>query len=219
MVFGFPLSDMTQFYVTTTLFNTGRWTQDKWITQADVSGLSDRFAGYEDDVRKVVELLPNDGSTMGWSLWQMPPARNYFKGRVAMLGDAAPASTPLQGAGAGQAIEDALVMEQLLGKCLDPTRYTKSHLQAAVIAEISFRAYDTVRRYRSQKVVTTSHEVPRIYTGNEPGVGERAADIEERLKGSQDWIWDCDQERQVKDAIQLFDASYAGATRAAEGRQ
>lgn len=220
MVFGFPLSNMTQFYVTATLFDTGSWKQDEWIIPADVSGLSDRFGGYEEYVRKLVELFPNDGSTLGWSLWQMPPAPTYFKGRVAMIGDAAHASTPFQGAGAGQAFEDVLVLEQLLGRCLEPTiGGGNSPLDPFVVTELVFQAYDTVRRYRSQKIVTTSHEVARIYTGNEPGVGERAADIRERLKDSQDWIWNCNQEQQVKDALQLFEASYAGATRVADGRQ
>jgi len=38
-----------------------------------------------------------------WALFDHPPAPTYFKGRFALLGDAAHASTPHQGAGAGQA--------------------------------------------------------------------------------------------------------------------
>ncbi|KAI9722566.1 MAG: hypothetical protein M1828_004561 [Chrysothrix sp. TS-e1954] len=71
----------------------------------------------------------------------------YIKGRVAILGDAAHATTPYQGQGAGQAIEDAMVLEALLGK-------TKSieHIPDA------FAAYDQIRRPRTQRMVTTSRE-------------------------------------------------------------
>lgn len=49
-----------------------------------------------------------------WALFDHAPAPTYYEGRVAILGDAAHASTPHQGAGAGQALEDALIMCELL---------------------------------------------------------------------------------------------------------
>ena len=67
------------------------------------------------------------------------------------MGDAAHASTPHQGAGAGQSIEDAFILSNILGR-----------VGSADEIEQAFRAYDAVRRPRSQKVVTTSHEAARI---------------------------------------------------------
>jgi salicylate hydroxylase len=50
-----------------------------------------------------------------WALWDDPPASTYYKGRAALLGDAAHTTTPNQGAGAGMAIEDAYILGALLG--------------------------------------------------------------------------------------------------------
>lgn len=214
MVFAFPLSNLTTYYLGVSVFNSGPWKHDQWIIPADVTDIKAKFADWDDYVRKQVELLPNDGSTMGWSVWEMPPAPTYFKGRVAMMGDAAHGSTPVQGAGAGQAIEDALVLEQLLGSGLDPAQEGSS-LSPAEVSLLVLQSYDTVRRFRSQKVVVTSRETGRLISGNEPGVGLGAAEMREKLTGRQDWIWHIDQEQQVKDAMLIFEAAKDTAERAA----
>lgn len=202
-VFSVPLSNKTLLYVVATVFNVENWTQDLWVQNADVSGIAARFGDWNEYVRKLVHLLPNDGSTMAWSLWQMPPAPTYYNGRVAILGDAAHACTPFQGAGAGQAIEDALVMERLLGKAFHPT---ERRYPTEVITQAAFQAFDSVRRFRSQKVVTTSFESGQILSSNIPGKDTKMTSLSQFLSGRQDWIWDCDQEQQVKDTMQLFDS-------------
>ncbi|POR39499.1 Salicylate hydroxylase, partial [Tolypocladium paradoxum] len=75
--------------------------------------------------------------------------RIFLQSRVAILGDAVYTSTPYQGAGAGQAIEDAYLLAELLS---DLVVTTPRHVIAA------FRVYDAVRRPRSQRVVTSSKE-------------------------------------------------------------
>lgn len=49
-----------------------------------------------------------------WALFDHPPAKTYYKGRMCLSGDAAHASAPHQGAGAGMALEDAYIMSSLL---------------------------------------------------------------------------------------------------------
>lgn len=129
-----------------------------------------------------------------------------------LMRDSAHASTLFQGAGAGQAIEDALVLERLLGKYLDTTQETIYRFSPSQ----TILSYDTVRRFRTQKVVTTSAETGRLISGNEPGVTMEAPELRVRLKDREDWIWDCDQQQQAKDAFQIFEeAQIAGARREA----
>ncbi|CRG86672.1 hypothetical protein PISL3812_03682 [Talaromyces islandicus] len=215
LVFGFPMSNFTLYYIAVVTFNNGPVPHDQWMVTPDVADLRARFANYEDFVRKQVELVPDDGSTMGWSIWEMPPAPTYYKGRVAMVGDAAHASQPFQGAGAGQGIEDALVMEQLLGTYLDPARESIAALTPAQATPLIFQAYDTVRRFRSQKVVTTSAETGRLLSGNEPRVSLHAKDIHARLTDREHWIFECDQEQQVKDARLVFEQAETALARRA----
>lgn len=76
-----------------------------------------------------------------WAMFDYPPAPFYSKGPAAIMGDAAHATTPWQGQGASQAIEDALVLETLLGAVNDPKQIPHA-----------FAAYDQVRRPRTQRV-------------------------------------------------------------------
>jgi salicylate hydroxylase len=122
-----------------------------------------------------------------------PPAPFYNSGSIAMMGDAAHATTPFQGAGAGQAIEDALVISKLLGYVKTP-----SHIAPALAA------YDVVRRDRSQKVVLTSREAIEQYgLENEVvnGDKQRWSDLwGQRMK----WIWDIDLVKQNDLALKIF---------------
>ena len=122
-----------------------------------------------------------------------PPAPYYNKGRVAMLGDAAHATTPYQGQGAGQAIEDAMVLETLLGKTQSP-----KHIPNA------FSAYDQIRRPRTQRMVTTSRESGELLGWKLPGVGSDLEKIREKLVTRMRWLWNRDMHAQNESAVKLF---------------
>jgi len=124
-----------------------------------------------------------------WALFDHPPAPMFYKGRLCLLGDAAHATTPHQGAGAGQAIEDALVLSNLLG-------------QVSSLADIdeAFKAYDAVRRPRSQRVVTTSREASHIYELENKNIKYDLEKARKELEVRCKWIWDEDLSAQVKTA-------------------
>ena len=121
----------------------------------------------------------------------------FYKGRLCLLGDAAHATTPHQGAGAGQAIEDALVLSTLLGQ-----------VKSLADIEDAFKAYDAVRRPRSQRVVTTSREASQLYELEHESIGfdldKARTELEVRCK----WIWDEDLSAQVKTAQDAMSKSY-----------
>lgn len=108
-----------------------------------------------------------------------------------MLGDAAHASTPHQGAGAGQAIEDAHVLAELL---------SDEHVMRARDVGAAFKAYDEIRRPRSQKVVTTSKEAASLLCLCMDGVEDDEARLIETLNERLHWLWDLDPLEQVEEA-------------------
>jgi len=128
-----------------------------------------------------------------WALFDHPPAPVYYKGNFALLGDAAHASTPHQGAGAGQAIEDAFILSRLLGQ-----------ISASDEIEKAFHAYDTIRRPRSQKVVRTSRAVAAIYEFEDESLGADLEKVKERLEMWFGWIWDEDLLEQLKRAQSIM---------------
>jgi salicylate hydroxylase len=130
-----------------------------------------------------------------WALFDHPPAPTYYKGNLAILGDAAHASTPHQGAGAGQAIEDAFVLSNLLGK-----------INSTSEIERAFQSYDAVRRPRSQKVVTTSREAGKLYEFEDEELGQDLEKIRRRLEMRYNWIWNEDLPQQLKKAEDMMES-------------
>jgi salicylate hydroxylase len=124
-----------------------------------------------------------------WALFEHPPAPTYYEGRLCLLGDAAHASTPHQGAGAGQAIEDAFILSNLLGQITSPANITDA-----------FKAYDTVRRPWSQRVVTTSKEAGCLYEMEDEFVGSDVEKARENLLTRYEWIWRNDLKAQLREA-------------------
>ena len=88
------------------------------------------------------QLLWND-------IQDLPPLAHFAQGRVLLLGDAAHATTPNMGQGAGMAVEDAAV----LARCL---RAAPTDIPAA------FRAFEQRRRARTTRIVRTSWQLGRV---------------------------------------------------------
>jgi salicylate hydroxylase len=125
-----------------------------------------------------------------WALFDMLPAPTYYAGHVVLLGDAAHASTPHQGAGAGQALEDAFILSVLLGD--EKTR-------SAGDIPTAFRAYDAVRRPRSQRVVSTSRAAGATYALQGQALDNLEL-IREELLERYKWIWAEDMNVQAERA-------------------
>ena len=141
----------------------------------------------------VCSQLLDSPDLSAWAMWDHPAAPFYNKGRVVIVGDAAHATTPYQGQGAAQAIEDALVLKVLLGAVK-----SKEHIADA------FAAYDQVRRPRSQRTVTTSRESGRLLGWMEPGIGNDLAKLKKRFETRMHWLWFRDLNAQNEAALKLF---------------
>lgn len=172
----------------------GLWdNSSRWVLPADKELMNRDFEGWGKNVHAILNMMTQ---TDIWALFDHPPASTYYrKGRICLLGDAAHASTPHQGSGAGMAIEDALVLTQLLAEVGN-----KSQLEKA------FKTYDTVRRERTQKLVTTSRDAGCLYEFQKPGVGDDVEALRADLEGRMRWVWDLDLKQHVAEAKSLFRA-------------
>lgn len=90
----------------------------------------------------------------GYSEREHKATPTYARGRVCIMGDAAHASTPFQGAGAGQAFEDGMILSALLG-----------HISSPDDIEVAFKVYDEIRRPRGQRVIDSSRGTGQIMCG------------------------------------------------------
>jgi salicylate hydroxylase len=82
-----------------------------WNTFGDTAELSERFAQAVPPVRELLEKIET------WKMWVLcdrEPVKNWTDGRVTLLGDAAHPMLQYLAQGAGQAIEDAVVLGEAL---------------------------------------------------------------------------------------------------------
>lgn len=171
------------------------WKHEQWVITNSKEEMHADFADWGSHVRDIVHAMQ---TTDTWALFNHPPCDTYYKGRVCLVGDAAHASTPHQGAGAGACVEDALFMSELL-KEVD----TKEDIKNA------FQVFDEVRRPRTQNVVKTSEEAGRLYDFELEG--DDLDRIEANQTQRQRWIWDYDLDGEIERARKLYHNAAAAA--------
>ncbi|OQD79628.1 hypothetical protein PENANT_c047G09382 [Penicillium antarcticum] len=146
------------------------WEGDSWVRPAKREDMERDAKGMGKFVQALVERMPDPSR---WAIFEHPHISTYTRSRIAVLGDAAHASTPHQGAGAGQAIEDAHVLAELLAD---------SRVDSVQAIMAAFKAYDEIRRPRSQRVVTTSKENAYLFSLCLDGIGDDADKLQEILQ-------------------------------------
>lgn len=114
----------------------------------------------------------------------------YANGRVCIVGDAAYASTPRQGAGAGQAFEDTVVLGALL-----------EHAESIDTIELAFNAYDEVRRPRCQQVIESSKRTGEIMCWQKGGLELNQEIFTAALENRRDFSHDFDLDAHKHDAL------------------
>ena len=118
-----------------------------WNTFGDTAELSERFA---EACPQVKELLDKIETWKMWVLCDREPVKNWTDGRVTLLGDAAHPMLQYLAQGAGQAIEDAVVLREAL-------RFTRGDVEAA------FQKYQQARYLRTGRVQLTARLYGDIY--------------------------------------------------------
>jgi salicylate hydroxylase len=164
------------------------WKNEDWVIPMRKEDMFRDFEDWGESVKEILSLMEKPDI---WALFNHPPASTYYKGRVCLLGDAAHASTPHHGAGAGMAIEDAYILCNLLGEVND----TKD-------VEAAFKVYDTIRRPRSQKLVTASREAGQLYDLELEG--DDTERVRSNLLQRLDWVWKHDLTIDLEEAKKLL---------------
>jgi 3-hydroxybenzoate 6-monooxygenase len=118
-----------------------------WNTFGDSAELTERFSGACPQVR---ELLGKIDTWKMWVLCDREPVKNWTDRRVTLLGDAAHPMLQYLAQGAGQAIEDAVVLCEAL-------RSTRGDLPEA------FQKYQKARYLRTGRVQLTARFYGDIY--------------------------------------------------------
>ena len=165
-----------------------QWPKDTpWVKATSQAQMLEAFSSWGDAVRVLLECIP--APTL-WALHELDELPGYVHGRVALIGDAAHAMLPHQGAGAGQGLEDAWLLARLLA---DPRVLESDSRQILDV-------YDAVRRPRACRVQRTSHEAGELYEYRDQQVGGDEALMSKTLAERFDWLWNHDMQADLADA-------------------
>lgn len=168
---------------------------ESWDGESDARkpcSKEEMLADFEDVDPRLKKIL-DWAQPLKWPLFHHPETPTYYHGRICMIGDVAHAMSPHQAAGAGQGLEDAVVLAHLL------TLVEKSdQLEAA------FRIYDDMRRPRAQKVVTTSNDAGLMYSFMDPEMRDDLGKIVENGNQRLHWIWQHNIVADLKEVEERF---------------
>ena len=132
--------------------------KESWTSTCDKRELEDDFAQFEGEVQKIIRLLPRESSK--WRINDRPALDqwHYMGGKVILLGDAAHATTPHLGAGAGQSFEDGWVLGRALSDYLSGS--PQPHFTSlSSMADL----YQRVRQPRARMVQVASRAAGNMY--------------------------------------------------------
>ncbi|MCA8864414.1 MULTISPECIES: salicylate 1-monooxygenase [unclassified Halomonas] len=163
---------------------------EEWVQTVTQQEMLDVFDDWSPACQAILECI---SEPTRWALHELPELAHYHRNRVLIVGDAAHALVPHQGAGAGQALEDAYVLATLL---TDASCHRRN--VSGVLA-----AFEQVRHARTCKVQRTSHEAGDVYEYAGVDIGSDETKLIENLKNRFDWLWNHDPRDDVRAARQV----------------
>ncbi|KAF2018796.1 salicylate 1-hydroxylase-like protein [Aaosphaeria arxii CBS 175.79] len=170
------------------------WTDEEWVVPTSREAM---VADYETWIPEIKGVLAELQRQDIWALFQHLPASTYFgkQPRICLVGDAAHASTPFNGAGAGMCVEDCYILSSLLSEVQHEPDLCKV-----------FSSYDEVRRSRSQRLVQKSIEAGMLYEFEGPQ-GDDIDALISNMTTRMNWIWDFDLRLDLERAQELVRGS------------
>jgi len=135
-----------EIYNLVVVFHSDRY-EEGWDTYGDPEELSERFAGQHEDV---LAMLAKIEAWRMWVLCDRDPIREWSRGRVTLLGDAAHPMLQYLAQGACMATEDGVCLATQVAAHGDDF-------------ESAFRAYQSLRYLRTARVQLTARMYGDIY--------------------------------------------------------
>ncbi|KAI9661963.1 MAG: hypothetical protein M1831_002878 [Alyxoria varia] len=199
------------------------WPDDsKLVLPSSKARAMQEYQEWGHSVRKIMSMLIDDKLDC-WGLFDTAdhPLKTYCRGRTCILGDAAHASTPHHGAGAGFGVEDAAVMTSLLdlvrremsrssspSSSSSSSRLTRARTAAAVVhhhhphrlLEAAFAAFNESRIERTQWLVSSSRVIGNLYQYRDPECGSDPWKIKAKIVPRFRRIWDANIAHMMNEA-------------------
>ncbi|KIY62359.1 salicylate hydroxylase [Cylindrobasidium torrendii FP15055 ss-10] len=182
--------------------------EGSWSEHVDANEIGSTFAHWEPYVQAILQCMENP---LKWAIHTVKPLETFASGHVALLGDAAHAMLPNQGAGAGQAVEDAYILATLLGH---PSTKKENLSKALSIYDAIRRPFsqDIARRSRLSSQISSfvSKEIEGLSDNFDGLQGQAKVDALKKfsstLKNLTQWSWHTTIDTDVERAVSMLEA-------------
>ncbi|KDR80370.1 hypothetical protein GALMADRAFT_136860 [Galerina marginata CBS 339.88] len=157
------------------------------VTEDTTDKFTSQFADWEEEPQI---LLKHMSKPSRWAIQTVKPLDSYVSGRVILMGDAAHAMAPHLGNGAGQAMEDAYILANILAKAMR---------QGSVDIKEIANAYDAVRQPFGNFAAASSRNQGLLYELNASGFedikdgealpADKIAELARRIEKNWEWTY------------------------------
>ncbi|KAK4941267.1 hypothetical protein LTR10_018803 [Elasticomyces elasticus] len=185
---------------------------ESWTSKGRREEFLRDMADFCEDARRVIELTPDVIDK--WKINDRNPLDQWVfaGGHVVLLGDAAHALVPHQGAGAGQTIEDGYILARSLQQYFKAVKsYSGNDGNVAKppreLLKRLMTVYQDVRLPRAQRVQVTSREAGNLYEFHAPeykglSFEESLPVFKDKVIGRMKWIWEDDLDAAFERALE-----------------
>jgi salicylate hydroxylase len=156
--------------------DTDQWVEEGWSTRGDPDEMRASFPNSEPRLEKLLSLVT---ACSKWGLFTRPLTRNWGRGRIELIGDAAHAMLPNAGQGACQAFEDAYILARWLAACGDPAE-----------AFANFRRIRIPRVHGVQRLSFSNARFKHMHdaAAQKQSIGAGTGSVH----GNSEWVWGYD---------------------------
>lgn len=206
-VLTFPVSMGTLLNVVAFVTDTGDWPgNDETTLPATKQEVLRYFTSFGPVVISIMSLL--DDNLDKWGIFDLfeSPVTNYISpgGRVCLAGDAAHASAPHHGAGAGFAIEDALALAVALGNFAEGLTENQDVVKTEEAICASFAAYEKVRHERTRWLIESSRYMGELFEWQTPECGSDTIKCHKEVEWRSHKIWDYDVDNMLTEIREML---------------
>lgn len=184
------------------------------VGRASAAEAGAAFQGWHEDVRAILGLLPREMDK--WAIFDMlenPVPRYHGDGDAGgrdsltcLAGDAAHASGPHLGAGAGFGIEDALLLAELIQAVRDDGQVEAAEGEGGNIKTVwerlaaAFEVYSNVRYDRTQWLVKHSRDAVDLFQWRDQDLARDPDEFGKEITWRFHEIWHYDIDKMVEEA-------------------
>ena len=116
------------------------WAHESYSATGDMNLVREAFADFHDDVNEVLRAC---SVVLRWAILEREPLRNWSRGNIVLIGDAAHPMTPYMAQGAAMAMEDGVILARAF--------QSEADIKAALAV------FERTRRARTAQVQAVSH--------------------------------------------------------------